>query len=146
MLTSRGIKANPDKSKVIPELCNPTKVNEVQRIIGRIIALPRFLFRSLDRERLFLLCLKKPIEFQWTEQCEAIFWELMGLLAVPPILSSPEPKEKLSLYLSVTNSALNTMLDKEGGKSQCRGHVGAWAILPEDRKASTSIGNRCLKA
>jgi len=43
MLTQRGIEANPKKCKVIIEMRSPTTIKEVQRLIGRITAISRFL-------------------------------------------------------------------------------------------------------
>jgi len=43
MLTQRGIEANPEKCKAIIEMRSPTTVKEVQRLIGRLTAISRFL-------------------------------------------------------------------------------------------------------
>ena len=43
MLTQRGIEANPEKCKAIIEMCSPTTIKEVQRLIGRLTAISYFL-------------------------------------------------------------------------------------------------------
>nr|XP_025678202.1 uncharacterized protein LOC112778047 [Arachis hypogaea] len=43
ILTSRGIEANPEKYQAILDMNSPTTVKEVQRLTGRLAALPRFL-------------------------------------------------------------------------------------------------------
>jgi len=43
MLTQRGIEANPKKCETIIEMRSPTNIKEVQRLIGRLIAISRSL-------------------------------------------------------------------------------------------------------
>jgi len=43
MLTQRGIEVNPKKCKAIIEMRSPTTIKEVQRLIGRLTAISRFL-------------------------------------------------------------------------------------------------------
>jgi len=43
MLTQRGIEANPEKCKAIIKMRSPTNIKEVQRLIGRLTAISRFL-------------------------------------------------------------------------------------------------------
>nr|XP_025678997.1 uncharacterized protein LOC112778951 [Arachis hypogaea] len=42
LLTSRGIKANPDKCRAVVDMVSPKTVKEVQRLTGRLAALSRF--------------------------------------------------------------------------------------------------------
>ena len=46
MLTNRGIEANPDKCKAILEMKSPSSVKDVQRLLGIIASLSRFLVAS----------------------------------------------------------------------------------------------------
>ena len=46
MLTNRGIKANPDKCKAILEMKSLSSVKDVQRLLGIIASLSRFLVAS----------------------------------------------------------------------------------------------------
>ena len=53
MVNNRGIKANPDKIKVMLDIHPPTNTKEIQRLTGRIAALSRFVSRSSDKCRPF---------------------------------------------------------------------------------------------
>ncbi|KAK4389689.1 hypothetical protein Sango_2305900 [Sesamum angolense] len=53
MVIQRGIKADPLKIKAILDLKTPTKVNEVQRLTGRIAALSRFISKTEEKSLLF---------------------------------------------------------------------------------------------
>ena len=59
MVTHRGIEVNPDHIKAINDLKLPRNAKEVQKLIGMIIALNRFISRSADRCRTFYLLINK---------------------------------------------------------------------------------------
>ncbi|GKU93134.1 hypothetical protein SLEP1_g6759 [Rubroshorea leprosula] len=50
MLTSRGIEANPEKVRAIIEMKPPASIKEVQHLMGKIVALGRFLSKSAESE------------------------------------------------------------------------------------------------
>ena len=49
MVSQRGIKANPEKVRAILNMASPKIVKEVQKLIGRIAALNRFVFKAKDK-------------------------------------------------------------------------------------------------
>ena len=49
IVNSRGIEANPDKIKAMLDIRLLSNTKEVQRLIGRIAALSRFVSRSNDK-------------------------------------------------------------------------------------------------
>jgi len=53
MITHRGIEVNPDQIKAINSLQSPRNPKKVQKLIGLIAALNRFISRSADRCRPF---------------------------------------------------------------------------------------------
>ena len=53
MVNGQGIEANPDKIKVVLDMHPPSNTKEIQRLIGRIAALSRFVSRSSDKCRPF---------------------------------------------------------------------------------------------
>ena len=53
IVNSRGIKANPDKIKVVPDMQPPSNTKEIQCLTGRIAALRCFVSKSSDKCRLF---------------------------------------------------------------------------------------------
>jgi len=73
MLTHRGIEANPEKCKVIAEMQSPSKLKEIQRLVGRLTSLSRFVPKLVKRTRPIIQLLKKPSKFERTAECEQIF-------------------------------------------------------------------------
>ncbi|KAL0458290.1 UNVERIFIED_CONTAM: hypothetical protein Slati_0456200 [Sesamum latifolium] len=61
MVTQRGIKANPVKIKATLDMGFPTSINEVQRLIGRIVALNRFMSKFAEKSLPFFKMLRKSI-------------------------------------------------------------------------------------
>ena len=76
MVTHRGIEVNPNQIKAINNLQSPQNPKEVQKLIGMMAALNRFISRSADRCRPFFLLLHKWKEFEWFEECVVAFQQL----------------------------------------------------------------------
>jgi hypothetical protein len=108
MVSSRGIKANPEKIRAVLEMQAPRTTKQLQQLIGRIAALNRFISRSMDKCLPFFKILRKT--FVWNDECEDAFRQLKEYLANPPLLSSPEEGEILYLYLAVSPSAVSSVL------------------------------------
>ncbi|XP_072073849.1 uncharacterized protein [Arachis hypogaea] len=100
ILTSRGIKANPEKCNAVLSMTSPKIVKEVQQIAGRIAALSRFLPAVANRSYHFFQTFSKGKKFTWTDECENSFTELKQLLASPPILQRPEADQPLRQILT----------------------------------------------
>ena len=97
---------------------NPTTVKEVQRLIGRITSLSRFIAASARKAIPFFSLLRKGKTFEWTSEYEAAFDEFKKYLSWPPILSKPEVGKPLFLYLSVNGVAIAEALVREDSRQQ----------------------------
>ena len=53
------------------EMASPRNINEVQRLIGRVATLNRFVSRARDKFLPFFKTFKQA--FTWTNKCEAAF-------------------------------------------------------------------------
>ena len=49
MLTQRDIEANPEKCTAIIEMWSPNNIKEVQRLIGRLTAISKFLLKLAEQ-------------------------------------------------------------------------------------------------
>ena len=58
MVSQRGIEANPEKVQAILNMTSPKTVKEVQKLIRRIAALNRFVFKATDKCLPFFKMLK----------------------------------------------------------------------------------------
>ena len=116
IVNNRRIEANPDKIKAVLDMLPPLNIKDIQRLVGRIVALSRFVSRANDKCRPFFQVLKKA--FQWDAHCQEAFTALKTYLSSPPILVSPSEGELLTLYLVVSDFATSAALVRERDKVQ----------------------------
>ena len=76
-------------------MASPRTVIEVQKLMGRVAALNRFVSRATDKCLPFFKTLKQA--FTWTDECEAAFQELKRYLSNLPLLSPSKEGEILQL-------------------------------------------------
>ena len=113
LITLREIEVDPSKNRAILEMSPPKWEKEVRSFLRKIKFINRFIAKLTSTcEHMFKL-LKKGVEFQWDNQCQAAFKKVKEYLRSPPILSSPEPGKPLILYLSVTDTVMGCMLAQE---------------------------------
>ena len=116
MVSQRGIKANPKKVQAIINMASPKTVKEVQKLIGRITVINRFVSRATDKCLPFFKTLKQA--FVWTDECEVAFQELKRYLSNPSLLSSSKEGESLQLYLAMSGTVVSAALVREEDKKQ----------------------------
>ena len=118
MVTHRGIEVNPDQIKAINDLKPSQNAKEVQKLMGMIVALNRFISRLADRCRPFYLLINKWKGFEWSEDCVVAFQQLKEYLSRPPIMSSPEADEVLYAYIAVAPHVVSLMLIRDDNDVQ----------------------------
>lgn len=101
MMTKRGVEDKSEKIEIIQQMQSPRNLCEVQRLVGRIIALSRFISRSTDRSLLFFKILRRATQFQWNAKYNKAFLELKDYLSELSILAKPYPGEELWIYLAI---------------------------------------------
>jgi len=116
LLTERGIEANPNKCAAIIEMRSPTNVKEVQRVIGSMTALSRFLSANDDKRYLFFQFLKKNDRFVCTDECKKAFAKLKEYLANPPVLGKPTLGIPIRLYFLMTDWAISSIIFEGAGE------------------------------
>ena len=100
MVSQKGIEANLEEVRAILDMMSPKTIKEVQKLIGRIVALNKFVSKATDKCLPFFKILKQA--FAWTDECEVAFQELKYYLSNPPILRPSKEGENLYLYLVVS--------------------------------------------
>ncbi|GKB63999.1 reverse transcriptase domain-containing protein [Tanacetum coccineum] len=81
MVTLEGIRANPKKTKATTGMQSPKTLKEMQSLNGK-----------------------------WTEEAEHVFQELKKLILELPMLTTPERKEALFIYLAASREAVSGVL------------------------------------
>ena len=107
-------------------------VKVVQKLIGRIAALNRFVSKAMNKCLPFFKTLKQA--FTWTNECEAAFQELKRYLSNPPLLSLSKKGENLYLYLAVSTTAINVALIREENRKQLLVYYASQAFQKAEAK------------
>ncbi|CAL8175329.1 unnamed protein product [Prunus armeniaca] len=111
MISQRGIEANPEKIKAILDMTIPRTIEDIQSLTGRVAALTRFISKATDRCAPFFKALKgSKRSITWTAECDKAFNELKAYMGRAPLLSTPEPGDTLMIYLSVSATAVSSVL------------------------------------
>ena len=94
----------------------PSNIKDIQRLIGRIVALSRFVSKANDKCQPFFQVLKKA--FQWDAHFQEAFTALKTYLSSPPVLVSPSEGELLTLYLAVSDFSTSAAMVRERNRIQ----------------------------
>ena len=116
MVSQRGIEANPDKIQAILDMEPPKNIKEVQSLTGRVATLNRFVSKATDKCLPFFKILRKA--FEWTDECQKAFQDLMVYLTTASLLSPSILGEELYLYLAVSPHVVSLALVREEAKVQ----------------------------
>jgi hypothetical protein len=110
IIRNRGIEANPMKIIAITDMGAPATIKDVQKLIGCMAALNRFISRLGERGRPFFKLLKCQDKFQWIEEAERALQDLKYNLQSPPVLTAPLPGEHLLLYIAATTHVVSSAI------------------------------------
>jgi ribonuclease HI len=107
---------------VIINMTPPQSAREVQRLVGRLAALNRFISKSAERSLPFIKTLRGTKDFAWGPEQAAALESLKQHLSDLATLASPDPSLPLLLYITASPCAVSAALiqeqDKEGTTRQ----------------------------
>jgi hypothetical protein len=103
IISERGIQANPEKIAAITNMGPIKDLKGVQRVMGCLAALSRFISRLGEKGLPLYRLLRKAERFTWTPEAEEALGNLKALLTNAPILVSPRAAgEALLIYVAAT--------------------------------------------
>ena len=112
----RGIEANPEKITAISNMGPIRNVKGVQRLIGCLATLCRFISWLDERGMPLYKLLKRTDAFVWTEEAQQALDSLKTSLTLATILVAPERGEPL-LYIAASNHVVSAVLVVEREES-----------------------------
>jgi hypothetical protein len=122
LVSAREIEATPEKIQAILMMGKPTKLHDVQKLAGRVVALSRFVARLGEKALPFYALMKKSDnKFEWTEEADTTFVQLKKVLFTPPVLVAPKEKEPLLLYIAATHQVVSIVLVVERSEGKAHG-------------------------
>jgi hypothetical protein len=118
MVSHHGIDHNLDKMSAITKMKLPESPHDVQRLMGCMASLSKFISQLGVWGLPFIKLLKKQDKFQWTQEAHVAFKDLKKYLTSPPTLVAPKPHENLWLYILGTSNVVSTAIIIERGESE----------------------------
>jgi hypothetical protein len=110
IVSERGIEANPEKIAAITNMGPIKDLKGVQRVMGFLAALSRFI-SCLGKKGLPLYrLLRKSERFTWTPEAEEALRNLKALLTNAPILVPPAAGEALLIYVAATTQVVSAAI------------------------------------
>jgi hypothetical protein len=97
-----GIEANPEKVTALERMGPIRDLKGVQKVLGCLAALSRFISRLGEKGVPLYRLLKKHERFSWTAEAQEALDKLKASLTRAPILTPPQEGEPLQLYVAVT--------------------------------------------
>ena len=91
VLTSKGLKADPSKIEAITHMDIPSDVNGVQRLMGMVKYLAKFLPDLSDISEPIRRLTHKDTEWYWSPECSEAFNKIKEMLTHAPVLKFFDP-------------------------------------------------------
>jgi ribonuclease HI len=110
IVSQRGIKANPEKVAALERMGPIRDLKEVEKVLGCLAALSRFISRLDEKGLPLYRLLKKHERFSWTVEAQEALDKLKATLAHAPILTPPQDNEPLYLYVATTTQVVSAVI------------------------------------
>ena len=108
-----GLKTDPEKVRAIVEMPRPTDKSGVQRLLGMINYVSKFIPNMSDLTAPLRQLLHQDVECHWEEQQEASFQAIKESLVRAPILEYYDAKNSLMLQVDGSSTGLGAALIQE---------------------------------
>jgi hypothetical protein len=110
IVSQRGIEPNPEKVTA-PKRMGPIRdLKGVQKVLGCLAALSRFISRLGEKGLPLYRLLKKHECFSWTVEAQEALDKIKATLARAPILTPPQDGEPPYLYVAATTQAVSAVI------------------------------------
>ena len=107
IVSERGIKANPEKVSAVTNMGPIRDLKGVQRVMGCLAALSRFISRLGEKGLPLYRLLRKSERFSWTPEVKEALDRLKARLTNPPVLVPPARDEALLLYVAAMTQVVS---------------------------------------
>ena len=108
ILTSTGVQADPMKIKAIVEMPRPQDKKAVERLLGTVQYLSRFLPKLSDVAKPLRQLTEKEVVFTWQQQQEEAFTHIKNLVTSSPVLKYYNVKEDVTLQCDASETGRST--------------------------------------
>ena len=115
VFVKHGLRTDPEKIKAVAGMPRPTDKAGVQRLLGMLNYVSKFVPNMSDLTTPLRQLLDKDVVWHWHEQQETSFKVIKETLAAAPVLAYYDAKEELTLQVDASSTDLGAALI-QGGK------------------------------
>jgi hypothetical protein len=115
IIHEHGIEIDPDRIKSIQNVGPPTCKLEVQKFLGKVKYLHRFISNLAGKIDAFtpILRLKNDVEFTWGAEQQEAFDLIRKYLSSAPVLKVPQVGVPYKLYIAAEDKVIGAVLTQE---------------------------------
>ena len=113
LITSKGLKPDPEKVRAILDMPKPTNVSGVRRILGFVTYLSKFSPKLSDICEPLLKLTLKDSKFCWLDNHDNALDEIKRLVTAKPVLQYYDPKLQLVLQSDASETELGATIMQE---------------------------------
>jgi hypothetical protein len=110
IVSQRGIEPNPEKVAALNRMGPIRDIKGVQKVLGCLAALSRFIWRLGEKGLPLYRLLKKHKRFSWTVEAQEALDKLKATLAHASILTLLQNGEPLYLYVATTTHVVSAAI------------------------------------
>ncbi|GKV35499.1 hypothetical protein SLEP1_g43756 [Rubroshorea leprosula] len=146
LVHERGLEVDKNKARAVIEVKPPQNKKELQRFLGQVNFLRRFISNLAWKTRGFspLLKLKSEVDFKWEEHHQSAFDMIKRYLSRPPVLVPPVKNKPLILYISTADESIRCLLAQENDKKQEHAVYYLSRCLTQTEVKYSSVEKLCL--
>lgn len=114
ILSEKGVSIDPHKVEAINNLKTPTNRTELQRLLGMVTYLNKFIPNLSELTDPLRKLLKKDIEFNWDHEQNEAFNKIKQHLVSPPLLKFYDVNQDVTLSVDASSKSLGAALLQGG--------------------------------
>ncbi|KAI7789577.1 hypothetical protein IRJ41_019347 [Triplophysa rosa] len=132
-LSERGVKPDQSKIQVILNMPRPTDKKAVQRVMGMINFIGKFIPNLSSKTVYMREMLQNKTEFKWTDNHESEWDRLKTLLTTEPVLTFFDPTKRIKISTDASKDGLGAvLLQAEGENWRPTDHKPLIAIIKKN--------------
>lgn len=109
-LTANGLQIDPNKLKAVLDMEKPTDVSGVQRLLGMLTYVQKFIPDLAERTAPLRELLGKNVLWHWSWKQEKCYQELLQIMTNAPVLAYYDPQKPLTLSVDASSTGLGAAL------------------------------------